>query len=118
MMTLNWYTRALSSERRLPIGRTWTGVSLAVVTSRTNSSSSSPIAEYSANSSVSSWRSSFPEVGVDQREVSVEVVVPNPKDGAMVGQFSVEGGGLERLARQASGGPEDESHSVQALIEK
>jgi hypothetical protein len=60
----------------------------------------------------------FSEVGVDQREVSVEVVVPDSKDGAIVGQFSVEGGGLERLSRQPCGGPEDESHSVQALVEK
>lgn len=56
----------------------------------------------------------FSELGVDQREVSVEIVVPDRKDGAIVGQFSVEGGGLERLSRQSFGGPEDEPHSVQA----
>ena len=72
-----------------------------MVTSRTNSSSLLPDSGVLGEQlSLQLEARGFSEVGVDQREVSVEVVVPDPKDGAIVGQFGVDGGGLQRLSRE------------------
>ncbi len=58
------------------------------------------------------------EVGVDQGQVPVQVVVPDSQDRAIVGQFGVQRGGLARPESQPLRGPEDEAHPVQALVEQ